>query len=144
MMIALEKKLYTAIATAKGGRKGQAETDDRRLKVKLSTPKELGGDGGSGSNPEQLFAAGYAACFIGALQHVAAAEGITLPDNLSITNGVAIGPIPKGFGIAVNMQVNLHGLERDIAEKLVTSAHEVCPYSNATRGNIDVDISVAV
>ncbi|KRG71530.1 organic hydroperoxide resistance protein [Pseudoxanthomonas dokdonensis] len=140
--MSLEKVLYTATATATGGRTGSAESSDGALKVNLSTPRELGGGGGDGTNPEQLFAAGYSACFIGALKAVAAQQKIKVPDDVSITSDVGIGPIPGGFGIQVAMKISLPGFERQAAEELVAAAHQVCPYSNATRGNIDVTLTV--
>ncbi len=140
--MALEKVLYTATATATGGRSGTASSSDGALKVDLSTPKGLGGGGGSGTNPEQLVAAGYSACFIGALKAVGAGQKIKVPDDVSITSDVGIGPIPGGFGIQVAMKISLPGMERAAAEKLVADAHQVCPYSNATRGNIDVTLTV--
>lgn len=138
-----EKLLYQAHATATGGRDGRAVTDDRVLDVQLSTPKSLGGAGGPGTNPEQLFAAGYAACFIGAIKFVAGQKKLRLPGEVSIDSTVGIGPIPQGFGIAVELKVHLPGLDRAEAEALVQAAHQVCPYSNATRGNIEVRLSVA-
>lgn len=135
--------LYTANATATGGRDGQATSDDQKLSVKLSTPRELGGAGGEGTNPEQLFAAGYSACFIGAMKFVAAAQKIALPADTSVNGKVGIGPNGKGgFGLAVELNVSLPGLAREAAEALVHKAHEVCPYSNATRGNIDVTLNL--
>lgn len=135
--------LYTANATASGGRDGQATSDDQKLSVKLSTPRELGGAGGEGTNPEQLFAAGYSACFIGAMKYVAAAQKIALPADTSVNGKVGIGPNGKGgFGLAVELNVSLPGLAREAAEALVHKAHEVCPYSNATRGNIDVTLNL--
>ena len=141
-MATLEKTLYTAHATATGGREGIAHSSDKKLDVKLSTPKELGGAGGEGTNPEQLFAAGYAACFIGALKVVAGAAKIKLPEDTSINSQVHIGPVGAGFGIAVELEVHIPGVEKETAQTLVDKAHEVCPYSNATRGNIDVKLSV--
>jgi Ohr subfamily peroxiredoxin len=140
--MALEKVLYTARATSTGGRTGTSSSDDGRLSLKLDTPRELGGAGGQGTNPEQLFAAGYSACFIGAMKAVAARQKVSLPDDVNITAEVGIGPIPQGFGIQVAMQIRVPGWERDAAEKLVQAAHQVCPYSNATRGNIDVSLTV--
>lgn len=141
-MATLEKVLYTAQATSTGGRAGTSESSDGALKVTLSTPKEMGGAGGPGTNPEQLFAAGYSACFIGALKAVAAAQKIKLPDDVSITADVGIGPIPGGFGIQVAMAIKVPGFEKSQTEALVAAAHKVCPYSNATRGNIDVTLTV--
>jgi lipoyl-dependent peroxiredoxin len=144
--MAIEKALYTAQATSTGGRAGTASSSDGRLSLQLSTPKELGGDSGPGTNPEQLFAAGYSACFIGAMKAVAARQSLKLPAEVSIKADVSIGPMagkPGAFGIAVAMVVSVPGMDRAAAEALVATAHEVCPYSNATRGNIDVALSVA-
>lgn len=141
--MALEKVLYRAEATATGGRDGRAASSDGKLEVKLSTPKELGGAGGDGTNPEQLFAAGYSACFLGAMKFVAARDKLPLPADTSIRGTVGIGPIPNGFGIEVELQVTLPGVERSVAQTLVERAHVVCPYSNATRNNIEVKLSVA-
>jgi lipoyl-dependent peroxiredoxin len=141
--MSIEKVVYTAHAKATGGRDGRAASSDGALDVKLATPRELGGAGGVGTNPEQLFAAGYSACFIGAIKFVAGRDKITLPSDVSIESSVGIGPIPNGFGIEVAMKVSLPGMPRAEAEALVQKAHIVCPYSNATRGNIDVRLSVA-
>ena len=140
--MALDKVLYTAHATSTGGRAGTSRSDDGVLSVTLTTPKELGGAGGVGTNPEQLFAAGYSACFIGAMKAVAAGQKLALPADVSITADVGIGPIPGGFGIQVAMAITVPGFERAAAEALVAAAHKVCPYSNATRGNIDVTLTV--
>jgi len=137
-----EKILYRATATATGGRDGKATSSDNVLSVSLTTPKELGGAGGAGTNPEQLFAAGYSACFLGALKFVAMKEKVTLPSDVSITGTVGIGPIPTGFALEVELKVRLPGLDRAKGESLVEKAHHVCPYSNATRGNIDVKLTV--
>jgi lipoyl-dependent peroxiredoxin len=139
--MALDKILYTAHATSTGGRDGTSRTDDGKLSVKLAPPTEMGGNG-DGTNPEQLFAAGYSACFLGAMKFVAGQQQISLPSDTSITADVAIGPIPAGFGIQVAMAISLPGMSREGAEKLVAAAHGVCPYSNATRGNIDVTLTV--
>lgn len=144
--MAIDKALYTAQATSTGGRTGTSSTPDGKLQLTLSTPEELGGDGGEGTNPEQLFAAGYSACFIGAIKAVAGREKIKVPDDVSITAEVAIGPMSGkegAFGIKVAMSVSIPGMDRAQAEKIVADAHEVCPYSNATRGNIDVSLTVA-
>lgn len=133
---------YTTQATATGGRDGHARSEDGAFESKLSTPKELGGAGGDGTNPEQLFAAGYSACFIGALKFVAGQEKVALPAETSIEGHVGIGQIPGGFGIAVELRIAAPGLERATLESLVEKAHQVCPYSNATRGNIDVTITL--
>ena len=137
-----EKILYTAHATSSGGRAGTSKSPDGALNVTLTTPKELGGDGAAGTNPEQLFAAGYSACFLGAMKHVAMMQKISLPASTTIDAEVGIGPIPAGFGIKVAMKVSIPGMERAAAETLVQTAHGVCPYSNATRGNIDVTLTV--
>ena len=136
--------LYIAQATSTGGRDGKSRSNDGKLEVKLSTPKELGGAGGEGSNPEQLFAAGYSACFIGALKFVAGQAKQPLPADTSITAKVGIGQIPGGFGLDIDLEINLPGLEQTAAQELVDKAHQVCPYSNATRGNVDVRLHVNV
>lgn len=136
--MSIEKVLYRAQAQATGGRDGRAVSSDGVLDVRLTTPRELGGAGGDGTNPEQLFAAGYSACFLGALKFVAAREKIALPADVSITGQVGIGQIPTGFGIEVELQIALPSVDRERAQALVDKAHIVCPYSNATRGNIDV------
>jgi len=137
------KVLYKTTAKATGGRDGTAATLDGAFNVKLSTPKELGGGGGAGNNPEQLFAAGYAACFIGAMKAVAAGGGPKVPADASVTSTVGIGPRSEGgFGLDIDLAVSLPGLELADAEALVAKAHEVCPYSNATRGNVDVRLTV--
>jgi len=140
--MALEKVLYTAHATSTGGRDGTSRSSDGVLDVRLTTPKELGGAGGVGTNPEQLFAAGYSACFIGALKVVAGRQKIQLPADTSIAADVGIGPIPTGFSIQVALNISLPGMDREAAQKLVHAAHQVCPYSNATRGNIDVTLNI--
>ena len=139
----LEKVLYTAHATSTGGREGTSKSSDGVLDLKLTTPKEMGGNGAVGTNPEQLFAAGYSACFIGAMKYVAGTQKIALPADTSIQSAVGIGPIPAGFGIQVAMTITIPGMERAAAQKLVDAAHQVCPYSNATRGNIEVTLTVA-
>ena len=132
--------IYTAHAKATGGREGTGASDDGKLIVKLSTPKELGGAGGEGTNPEQLFAVGYAACFIGALKFVGGQKKIAVPADASIESSVGIGQIPAGFGINVELKISLPGIAPEVADELIAAAHEVCPYSNATRGNIDVKL----
>ncbi|AEC21504.1 organic hydroperoxide resistance protein [Pusillimonas sp. T7-7] len=141
--MSLEKVVYRAQATANGGRDGRAVSSDGALDVKLTTPKDMGGAGGEGTNPEQLFAAGYSACFLGALKLVASREKVTLPDASSIQGTVGIGPIPNGFGIEVELKISVPGLPREQVQALVDKAHIVCPYSNATRGNVDVTLTVA-
>jgi osmotically inducible protein OsmC len=134
---------YTTAATATGGRDGRAATKDGAFEVKLAVPKELGGGGGPGNNPEQLFAAGYAACFLGAMKHVATQGGPKVPGDATVTATVGIGPRSEGgFGIDVQLDVALPGLERAAAEALVEQAHQVCPYSNATRNNVPVRLRV--
>ncbi len=139
---ALEKPLYTAVATATGGRDGRAVSSDGFLDVKLTTPRELGGAGGTGTNPEQLFAAGYAACFGSAVAHVARVQKVTTGP-VAITARVAIGVVGQGFGLAVELVADLPELPRADALALIQAAHQVCPYSNATRGNIAVDVRLA-
>lgn len=139
----IEKILYTATASATGGREGQATSSDNALNVKLSTPRELGGAGGDGTNPEQLFAAGYSACFLGALKFVAGKQKITLPESTSVTGNVGIGQIPTGFGIQAELTIAAPGVPNDVLQTLVDQAHIVCPYSNATRNNIDVTLTIS-
>ncbi|WP_323144441.1 organic hydroperoxide resistance protein [Massilia phyllosphaerae] len=141
MTTKLDKVLYTAKAHTTGGREGRATTDDGLLDVTLQPPKEMGGKGGA-TNPEQLFAAGYSACFIGALKFVAGQKKIAVPADTAVDASVEIGPIPNGFGLAVELAVSLPGMDRAAAQELVEAAHVVCPYSNATRGNIDVTLTV--
>ena len=143
--MAIDKALYTGTATSTGGRTGSTESSDGKIKLQLSTPKELGGDSGPGTNPEQRFAAGYSACFIGAMKAVAGKQKISLPAEVSIKADVSIGPMtgkPGAFGISANMAISVPGMDKAAAEELVKQAHEVCPYSNATRGNIDVTLTV--
>ena len=135
---------YRTRATATGGRDGTAKSQDGKLAVNLSSPKELGGAGGDGTNPEQLFAAGYAACFIGALKVAGQQLKLKVPADVSVTAQVGIGPRSEGgFGITADLEVALPGLEREDAKKLIDAAHQICPYSNATRGNVDVGLSLA-
>jgi Ohr subfamily peroxiredoxin len=135
--------LYKTSATATGGRDGQAATADGSLKVTLATPKELGGGGGPGNNPEQLFAAGYSACFIGAMKFVASQGGPKVPADTTVTATVGIGPRSEGgFGLDIQLDVSLPGLERKDAQALVDKAHQVCPYSNATRNNVPVRLQL--
>ena len=140
--VSLEKRLYTAVATATSGREGRAKSDDGALDVALVPPKALGGSGASGTNPEQLFAAGYAACFGSAVSHIARAQKIQAGP-VSITANVTLGAVGQGFGLAVELVASIPELPREQAEGLVQAAHQVCPYSNATRGNIVVDIRLA-
>jgi len=135
---------YRTTATATGGRDGSAQTQDGSFRVKLSTPKELGGAGGDGANPEQLFAAGYSACFVGAMKAVAPSLKLKVPDDATVTATVGIGPRSEGgFGITADLAVALPGLDRQDAQRLGDTAHQVCPYSNATRGNVDVHLTIA-
>jgi len=136
--------LYKAVATSTGGRDGQSESDDGQLKVKLTTPKELGGAGGDGTNPEQLFAAGYSACFIGALKFAAGQEKVTLPKDTEVKAEIGIGQIEGGFGIEATLNIHLPGMSQDEAESIAEKAHQVCPYSNATRNNVDVRLNITV
>jgi Ohr subfamily peroxiredoxin len=138
MPTTLDKVLYTAKAHTTGGRDGQSRTDDGRLEVKLSSP----GTPGTGTNPEQLFAAGYAACFIGAIKAVAGKMKLTVPAETAIDSEVDLGPTSLGYGISVRLNISLPGMERAAAQQLVDAAHQVCPYSNATRNNIDVKINL--
>ena len=138
-MASLDKVLYTARAHTTGGRDGASRTDDGRLDVKLSSP----GGSGTGTNPEQLFAAGYSACFIGAMKAVGGKLGIAVPQDVAVDAEVDLGTIPNAYGIAVRLTISLPGLEQGQARQLVDAAHQVCPYSNATRGNIDVTLALA-
>jgi len=142
MTTKLDKVLYTAKTHTTSGRDGRATSDDGLLDVQLNPPKSLGGNG-SATNPEQLFAAGYSACFLSAVKFVASQKKIAVPADASIDAAVDLGPIPQGFGLRVELVINLPGMERGFAEDLVSAAHQVCPYSNATRGNIDVILRVA-
>ena len=136
--------LYRTSATATGGRDGRSTTADGSLDVNLATPKELGGAGGPGNNPEQLFAAGYAACFLGAMKFVASKEGSKVPTDTTVTATVGIGPRSEGgFGLEIGLEIALPGVPRAEAEALVEKAHQVCPYSNATRNNVPVRLTVA-
>ena len=136
--------LYRTSASATGGRDGQACSDDGSFDVKLSTPKELGGAGGEGTNPEQLFAAGYAACFLGALKVAGQQLKLNVPADTTVSAKVGIGPRAEGgFGITADLAIDMPGLDRADAERLVETAHQICPYSNATRNNLDVGLTVA-
>lgn len=134
---------YRTTATASGGRDGRTRSDDGKLELMLSTPKELGGAGGEGTNPEQLFASGYAACFLSALKYAASQLKVALPADASVTATVGIGPRTEGgFGLDVELAIALPGLDKADAQRLAEAAHQACPYSNATRGNIDVCLAV--
>lgn len=140
--MSVEKVVYTAYAEATGGRDGRAISSDGVLDVALTTPKDMGGAGGSGTNPEQLFAAGYSACFLGAMKFVSGQDKIEMPEDASIEGAVGIGPIPNGFGIEVELKISLPGMDKKQAQELIDKAHQVCPYSNATRGNVDVTLTL--
>lgn len=138
------KALYHAHGHATGGRTGEGATDDGRIAVQLSTPKELGGDGGDGTNPEQLFSIGYSACFLGALKFVAGNEKVKLSPETKVSADIGIGPRDDGtgFGITAALTVSVPGIEKAVAETLVQKAHIVCPYSNAIHKTIDVKLTV--
>ncbi|MGC1044402.1 organic hydroperoxide resistance protein [Pantoea agglomerans] len=140
--MSLEQVVYRAKAKATGGRDGRATSSDGVLDVKLGVPKEMGGAGGEVTNPEQLFAAGYSACFLGAMKFVAGRDKITMPKDVWIEGEVGIGPIPDGFGIEATLNIHLPEMDEAEAQKLVDAAHIVCPYSNATRNNIDVTLNI--
>lgn len=135
---------YSTSATAKGGRQGSARTDDGNMEVTLTTPTELGGPGGEGTNPEQLFAMGYAGCLLGAIKVVAGKEGVKISEDATVRAKIGIGPRSEGgFGITAEMDISLPGIERAKAEEIARKAHEeICPYSHATRGNVDVKINM--
>lgn len=141
-MIKLEKVLYRGEATTNGGRDGKSVSSDNKLEVRLAVPKEMGGNG-DGTNPEQMFAAGYSACFLGAMKFVASKEKIQLPSETTITGKIGIGPIPQGFGLEAELVISVPGMDKAAVQALVNKAHQVCPYSNATRGNIAVTLTVA-
>ena len=138
--MAVKEILYRASAEATGGRDGRAISSDGVLDGELTTPQAMGGAGGKGTNPEQLFAAGYSACFIGAMKFVAGRDKLPMPEDASIEGEVGIGQIPGGFGIEVELKISLPGMDDTQADTLIKEAHKVCPYSNATRGNIDVTL----
>lgn len=135
---------YTAHGSATGGRDGKGRSDDGKVDVGLNVPKEMGGGGGKGTNPEQLFAVGYSACYLGALKFVAGKEGVKIADDAKVSTSVGIGPRSDGggFGLTVSQEVSLPGVDKAKAEDLVKKAHVVCPYSHATKGNIDVKTKV--
>ncbi|NDW05136.1 organic hydroperoxide resistance protein [Jiella pacifica] len=136
--------IYKTSATATGGRDGAARSDDGSVDVKLVVPKEMGGPGGVGANPEKLFAAGYSACFLGAMKAVSGKVGVKVPADATVTAEVGFGPRSEGgYGITANLTATLPGVDREAGEKLLAAAHDVCPYSNATRGNVDVGLTLA-
>jgi lipoyl-dependent peroxiredoxin len=135
--------IYQTSATATGGRDGSAKSDDGSVDVKLVVPKEMGGPGGVGANPEKLFAAGYSACFLGAMKAMSGKEGVPVPPDATVTATIGFGPRSEGgYGITADLAISMPGVDRADAERLVAAAHEVCPYSNATRGNVDVGLTV--
>lgn len=136
--------IYKTSATATGGRDGHARSDDGSVDVNLVVPKEMGGPGGVGANPEKLFAAGYSACFLGAMKAMSGKTGVRVPADTSVTAEIGFGPRSEGgYGITADLTITLPGVDKADAGKLVNAAHEVCPYSNATRGNVDVGLTVA-
>lgn len=136
--------IYRTQATATGGRDGAARSDDGSVDVKLVVPKEMGGPGGQGANPEKLFAAGYSACFLGAMKAVSGKEGVRVPPDATVTATIGFGPRSEGgYGITADLTVNLPGVPREDGERLMRAAHQVCPYSNATRDNVDVGLTLA-
>jgi Ohr subfamily peroxiredoxin len=139
MTTKLDKVVYTAKTHTTGGRDGASRSSDGRIDIKLSSP----GGPGTGTNPEQLFAAGWSACFIGAMKFVAGQMKVQLPADTAIDAEVDLGPQPGGFGIAARLNVSLPGMDREQAQKLIEAAHQVCPYSRATRGNIEASINLA-
>lgn len=138
-----EKALYTAEMISTGGRDGIANRPDGSFPLKLTVPTAIGGPGGEGTNPEELFAAGYSACFIGALKVAGRQDRVAVPDDVQVAAKVSLGKIDTGYGLAVELVVHLPGLDRDVAQALVEKAHHTCSYSNATRGNIDVTLTLA-
>jgi Ohr subfamily peroxiredoxin len=134
--------IYKATVTSTSGRDGRAVSSDNVLDVKLSTPRELGGAGGEATNPEQLFAAGYSACFLSAIKYVAGQSKIALTADSSVKAEVGIGQIPAGFGLDVELFIHLPGIADEIADDLIAKAHQVCPYSNATRNSLQVRLTL--
>ena len=135
--------IYKTRATSTGGRDGAAKSDDGSVDVKLVVPKEMGGPGGTGANPEKLFAAGYSACFLGAMKAVSGKVGVQVPADATVTAEVGFGPRSEGgYGITADLLVSLPGVDAEAGEKLMAAAHEVCPYSNATRGNVNVGLKL--
>lgn len=141
--MSFEKALYTAEMTSTAGRDGSSNRPDGSFPLKLTVPTELGGPGGEGTNPEELFAAGYSACFIGALKVAGRQAKVAVPDDVRVDAKISLGKVATGYGLAAELIVHLPGLDHTVAETLVAQAHQTCPYSNATRGNIDVKLTVA-
>lgn len=136
--------IYKTSATSTGGRDGHARSEDGSVDVNLVVPKEMGGPGGDGANPEKLFAAGYSACFLGAMKAVSGKVGVKVPSDASVKAEIGFGPRSEGgFGITADLIITLPGVDKADAEKLAKAAHEVCPYSNATRNNLDVGLTIA-
>jgi lipoyl-dependent peroxiredoxin len=136
--------IYKTHATATGGRDGAAKSDDGSVDVKLVVPKKMGGPGGVGANPEKLFAAGYSACFLGAMKAMSGKVGVKVPADATVTAEIGFGPRAEGgYGITADLTISMPGVDKADAERLVHAAHEVCPYSNATRGNVDVGLTIA-
>lgn len=134
--------IYKATVTSTSGRDGRAVSNDAHLDVKLSTPRELGGAGGEGTNPEQLFAAGYSACFLSALKYVAGQQKVVIAADANVRAEVGIGQISTGFGLDIELFISLPGMDTDLAKTLVEKAHQVCPYSNATRNSLNVRLTL--
>ncbi len=140
----VEKVIYKTSATSTGGRNGRSRLDDGTMELTLTTPKEMGGPGGAGANPEQLFAMGYSACFLGALKAVARMQKISVPEDATVQATIGFGQRTEGgYGITADLKVTIPGMDADTATKLVEAAHQVCPYSNATRNNVNVGLTVA-
>lgn len=135
--------IYKTQATATGGRDGSARSDDGSVDVRLVVPKEMGGPGGPGANPEKLFAAGYSACFLGAMKAVSGKVGVKVPADATVTAEIGFGPRSEGgYGITADLKVSLPGVDREAGTRLMQAAHEVCPYSNATRNNVNVGLTL--
>jgi osmotically inducible protein OsmC len=141
-MITIDKVVYTANVHTTGGREGRATSDDKLLDVSLTLPKSMGGQG-SATNPEQLFAAGYSACYMGALRFHFGARKMAFPADASVDAQVDVGPAGAGFGLAVRMKISLPGVDRAAAQAIVDAAHQTCPYSRAVQGNIPVELTLA-
>jgi osmotically inducible protein OsmC len=136
--------IYKTKATATGGRDGSARSDDGSVDVKLVVPKEMGGPGGVGANPEKLFASGYSACFLGAMKAVSGKVGVKVPADATVTAEIGFGPRSEGgYGITADLTISLPGIDKAEAQKLAEAAHQVCPYSNATRNNVNVGLHIA-